>query len=87
MGKREEIKGKPGAWLERGEDGQFKDWHDIKKSLAQDRARDAKTKVKPGYGHRGDIPRKTVRKRTYIKPHTRVINGKRVRVRGHYRKM
>ena len=54
MGKRESIKGKTKAWVVRGKDGKFVDWHNKKKSMRQDRLKDAANIVKPGYGHQGD---------------------------------
>jgi len=54
MGKRERVKGKPKAWATRGKNGQFQNWTNIKRSLAADKRKSAKTKVKSGYGHQGD---------------------------------
>lgn len=42
------------SYVERSKTGQFMDWASIPRALARDRATKAKTKVKPGYGHRGD---------------------------------
>jgi hypothetical protein len=41
-------------YVRRDEQGQFKKEVDVGKSLAADRRQDAKTKVKPGQGDRGD---------------------------------
>jgi len=41
-------------YVERNRIGQIKKWVRIKKSLSADRKIKAKTKVKSGYGHRGD---------------------------------
>lgn len=35
--------------------GHFQKWTSIAKSLAYDRGNNAKTKVKAGYGHLGDV--------------------------------
>jgi hypothetical protein len=52
MGRRSKI-GK--YYVERRSDGTFKNWVSIKRSLAQDRRKKSKKKVRPGYGHEGDI--------------------------------
>lgn len=54
-GRRYRIKGRPYHWAVRNADGTFRKWTRIKRSLAVDKAKKAKTKVKPGYGYRGDI--------------------------------
>jgi len=41
-------------YVERDRLGRIKKWVSIKRSLAQDRRKKAKKKVKSGYGHRGD---------------------------------
>ena len=41
-------------FVRRGAGGQFKESDDVGRSLKQDRARAAKTKVKSGQGDRGD---------------------------------
>ena len=41
-------------FVKRDEEGKFKESDDVGRSLSQDVRRDAKTKVKPGYGDRGD---------------------------------
>lgn len=41
-------------YMKRGAGGKFKESDDVGKSLKQDRAKKAKTKVKPGYGDKGD---------------------------------
>jgi len=46
--------GKDKRFVRRDEKGQFDDVVDVGRSLAQDRARQAKTKVPPGQGDRGD---------------------------------
>ena len=46
--------GKDKRFVKRDEKGQFKESDDVGRSLAQDVRNDAKTKVKPGYGDRGD---------------------------------
>ena len=54
-GKRELIDtGTDKRFVRRDEDGQFKESDDVGRSLAQDVRKHAKTKVKPGYGDRGD---------------------------------
>jgi hypothetical protein len=41
-------------YIRRNPDGTFKESDDVGRSLAQDRKRAAKTRVKPGQGDRGD---------------------------------
>jgi hypothetical protein len=41
-------------FVRRDKQGQFKERDDVGKSLAADRRKHAKTKVKPGQGDRGD---------------------------------
>jgi hypothetical protein len=54
-GKRELIDtGHDKRYVRRDEKGQFKESDDVGRSLAQDVRQHAKTKVKPGYGDRGD---------------------------------
>lgn len=54
-GKRELIDtGTDKRYVKRDEKGQFKESDDVGKSLSQDARHHAKTKVKPGYGDRGD---------------------------------
>jgi hypothetical protein len=55
-GKRELIEPHPGdkRYVRRDESGQFKESDDVGKSLARDVRTNAKKKVKPGYGDRGD---------------------------------
>ena len=54
-GKRELIDtGTDKRYVKRDEKGQFKESDDVGRSLAQDVRNEAKTKVKPGYGDRGD---------------------------------
>lgn len=45
-------------YVKRGESGRFSESDDVGRSLAQDVKQHAKTKVKPGYGDRGDQARK-----------------------------
>ena len=45
-------------FVRRNEKGQFDDVVDVGRSLAQDRKQQAKTKVPPGQGDRGDQKRK-----------------------------
>lgn len=54
--KRELIEPQPGdkRYIRRDAEGQFKKEVDVGKSLAADRRRKAKTKVKSGQGDRGD---------------------------------
>lgn len=56
MSKRELIEPHPGdkRYVRRDEKGQFKESDDVSRSLSQDQKRQAKTKVKPGQGDRGD---------------------------------
>jgi hypothetical protein len=41
-------------YVRRNKSGQFKESDDVSRSLSADRRNKAKTKVKPGYGDRGD---------------------------------
>ena len=41
-------------FVRRDDQGQFKESDDVGRSLSQDVRKDAKTKVKPGHGDRGD---------------------------------
>jgi hypothetical protein len=45
-------------FVRRDDQGQFKESDDVGRSLAQDRRQEAKTKVPPGQGDRGDQKRK-----------------------------
>lgn len=57
-GKRELIDtGTDKRYVRRDEKGQFKESDDQGRSLAQDVRKEAKTKVKPGQGDRGDQKR------------------------------
>ena len=58
-GKRELIEPHRGdkRYVRRDDGGRFKESDDVGRSLAQDRRTNAKTKVKPGYGDRGDQKR------------------------------
>ena len=53
---RELIEPNPGdkRYVRRDENGRFKEQVDVGRSLSQDRRKQAKTKVKPGDGDRGD---------------------------------
>lgn len=42
-------------YVERNRKGQIKNWVRIGRSLRADRIRKAKTKVKAGHGHMGDV--------------------------------
>ena len=54
-GKRELIKPKGDArYIRRDAKGRIKESDDMGRSLKHDRAQNAKTKSKPGYGDRGD---------------------------------
>jgi hypothetical protein len=54
-GKRELINtGTDKRYVRRNGQGQFKESDDVGRSLSADRRKNAKTKVKPGYGDRGD---------------------------------
>lgn len=58
-GKRELIENAVGDfYAKRGKDGQFSEMDERGHSLAADRRKSAKTKVKPGYGDQGDQPQK-----------------------------
>ena len=46
--------GKDKRFVRRDEKGQFEDVADVGRSLARDRQQEAKTKVPPGQGDRGD---------------------------------
>ena len=61
MTKRERITPHEGdsRFVRRDEQGQFAEQDDVGKSLKQDRAKKAKTAVKPGQGDRGDQKPKT----------------------------
>lgn len=54
--KRELIEPQEGdkRYVRRDEQGRFKEQVDVGRSLAQDVRKDAKTKVEPGQGDRGD---------------------------------
>jgi len=58
-GKRELIDtGTDKRYVRRDKKGQFKESDDVRRSLAQDVRRKAKTVVKAGYGDKGDQKRK-----------------------------
>ena len=50
--------GKDKRYVRRDEKGQFDEVVDVGRSLSNDRKREAKTKVPPGQGDRGDQKRK-----------------------------
>lgn len=64
-GKRELIEPRPGdkRYVTRDDKGRFKTVVDVGKSLARDIRQPAKKTVKPGYGHRGDQPKRPQKKR------------------------
>ncbi len=45
-------------YMRRNDKGQFTESDDVGKSLSQDVKKSATTKVKPGYGDKGDQPKK-----------------------------
>jgi hypothetical protein len=49
--------GKDKRFVRRDEQGQFKEVDDVGRSIARDRQQEAKTKVPPGQGDRGDQKR------------------------------
>jgi hypothetical protein len=51
------------AYAKRTETGQFVELDDVGRSQKADRRVKAKTVAKPGFGDRGDQPRRTVKKR------------------------
>ena len=53
-GKRFRIKRTPHHWVTRNANGTFRKWTSIKRSLAADKAKKAKKKVKSGFGYLGD---------------------------------
>jgi hypothetical protein len=58
-GKRELIDtGNDKRFVKRNTNGTFKESDDVGKSLSQDVKKHAKKKVKPGYGDKGDQPKK-----------------------------
>ena len=54
MGRRYRLKSRPGYYVERDRYGRFKKWTKIPRSIKVDKRKKAK-KVKPGYGHKGDL--------------------------------
>lgn len=50
--------GKDKRFVRRNEKGEFEEVADVGRSLARDRQQEAKTKVPPGQGDRGDQKRK-----------------------------
>lgn len=51
-------KGKTKLYAKRNPDGTFKDIQKVKKAMKLNNAKKAKTKVKSGYGFRGDIKKR-----------------------------
>ena len=51
-------------YIKRDEKGRIKESDDQGRSLSQDRKTAAKTKVKPGYGDRGDQPKNSALKKS-----------------------
>jgi hypothetical protein len=63
--KRDLVKTPTGTfYAKRDQEGQFTELDEVGRSLRADRARKAKTTVKPGYGDQGDQPRRKATKRT-----------------------
>jgi hypothetical protein len=59
-GKRELIDtGRDKRYIQRDEKGRFDEVVDVGRSLSQDRKRQAKKQVKPGYGNQGDLAPRT----------------------------
>lgn len=54
--------GRDKRYVRRDEQGQFDEVHEMGRSLAQDRRKKAKKKVKPGYGDKGDQPKRKKKK-------------------------
>lgn len=56
MSKRELIEPNPGdkRFVRRDDKGRFKEVEDVRRSLSQDRQREAKSESSPGQGDRGD---------------------------------
>ena len=62
--KRDLVKGTTDMYAKRDPDGKFKEIDVVKKSVPADRAKKAKTKVKPGYGDQGDQPKRKSSKKS-----------------------
>ncbi len=64
-GPRELIQPHPGdkRYQRRTKTGHFGESDDVTKSLREDVKKHSKTKVKPGYGDRGDQPKRTAKKK------------------------
>ena len=62
MAKRLIAKKKTKYYVEKDSKGRFMKWTRIGKSLKADRRKKVKTKVKVGYGHKGDL-KKTLKKK------------------------
>ena len=52
-------------YIKRDAKGRISESDDQRRSLSQDRKKSAKTKVKPGYGDKGDQPKKADVKKKY----------------------
>lgn len=50
-------------YARRTADGRFSEMDDVKRSLSQDVRRHSKKEVKPGYGDKGDQPKKSAAKK------------------------
>ena len=67
-GKRETISPKGDKrYIRRDSKGRIKESDDVGKSLSRDVKQTSRTKVKPGYGDKGDQPVKAVAKKTASK--------------------
>lgn len=58
MGRRYQLKGRRRHYVERDRKGRFKKWVAKGRSLARDRRKHTRRKVRSGYGHRGDRRRR-----------------------------
>jgi hypothetical protein len=58
MGKRTVMKKR--FYVERNRKGQIKKWVQIGRSLSADRRKHSRHKVKSGYGHLGDLVRRSI---------------------------
>lgn len=54
--------GRDKRYVRRDDGGRFDEVDEVSRSLAQDRRKKAKTKVKPGYGDKGDQPKRKKKK-------------------------
>ncbi len=57
------VTGSDKRYVRRDKRGRFADSVDVGRSLAKDRKDKAKKKVKPGYGDKGDQPKRTAKKK------------------------